>query len=69
MLLNLEREEQYMYKSLSGRKSDILGLEHRVDNPLEFLGLFLTMHNACQRHNIPAKRVILIYHVINWLIS
>jgi Zyg-11 family protein len=65
MLLNLGRLEHSMYESLSGNISDIPGLEHRVDNPLEFIGLFRTMHNACQRQNIPAKRVIFIYHVIN----
>jgi len=47
-----------MLESLSGRKSDIPGLEYRVDNPLEFLGLYHTQHNACRRHDIPAKIVI-----------
>lgn len=47
-----------MNESLSGRKSDIPGLECRVDNPLEFLGLYHTQHNACRRHDIPAKIVI-----------
>ncbi|XP_050432826.1 protein zer-1 homolog [Adelges cooleyi] len=42
-------------ESLSGKQSDIPGLESRVDNPLEFLGLYHTMHNACRRHDIPAK--------------
>jgi len=50
--------EQSMCESLSGRKSDIPGLEYRVDNPLEFLGLYHTQHNACRRHDIPAKIVI-----------
>ncbi|VVC37615.1 Armadillo-type fold,Leucine-rich repeat domain, L domain-like,Armadillo-like helical [Cinara cedri] len=42
-------------QSSSDKKSDIPGLENRVDNPLEFLGLYNTMYNACRRHNIPAK--------------
>jgi len=50
--------EHTMCESLSGRKSDIPGLEYRVDNPLEFLGLYHTLHNACRRHDIPAKIVI-----------
>jgi len=50
--------EHSMLESLSGRKSDIPGLEYRVDNPLEFLGLYHTQHNACRRHDIPAKIVI-----------
>lgn len=50
--------EQSMCESLSGRKSDIPGLECRVDNPLEFLGLYHTQYNACRRHDIPAKIVI-----------
>lgn len=50
--------EQSTCESLSGRKSDIPGLECRVDNPLEFLGLYHTQHNACRRHDIPAKIVI-----------
>jgi len=33
------------------------GLQCRVDNPLEFLGLYRTKHNACQQQNIPAKIV------------
>lgn len=45
---------------------DIPGLISRVDNPLEFLGLYGTHHGACKRHDIPAKQVtILIY--LNWV--
>jgi len=58
--------EHSMCESLSGKKSDIPGLECRVDNPLEFLGLYHTMHNACRRHDIPAKIVPNIF--INLLI-
>lgn len=36
---------------------DIPGLLSRVENPLEFLGLYGTMHGACKRHDIPAKQV------------
>lgn len=50
--------EHSLGESLSGKRSDIPGLECRVDNPLEFLGLYHTMHNACRRHDIPAKIVI-----------
>ncbi|XP_026472169.1 protein zer-1 homolog [Ctenocephalides felis] len=35
--------------------SDIPGLSKRMRNPLEFLGLYGTLHSACQRHDIPAK--------------
>lgn len=37
--------------------SDIPGLRKRSNNPLEFLGLFGTLHEACFRHHIPAKRI------------
>ncbi|VVC24130.1 Armadillo-type fold,Leucine-rich repeat domain, L domain-like,Armadillo-like helical [Cinara cedri] len=50
-------EYSQLYESLSSKKSDILGLESRVDNPLEFLGLYHTTHNACKRHDIPAKSI------------
>lgn len=36
---------------------DIPGLNSRVDNPLEFLGLYGTAHDASHRHCIPAKRI------------
>lgn len=38
-------------------RCDIPGLVSRVDNPLEFLGLYGTHHGACKRHDIPAKVV------------
>ncbi|CAL8113664.1 unnamed protein product [Orchesella dallaii] len=41
----------------STRLCDIPGLNCRVDNPLEFLGLYGTAHDASHRHCIPAKRV------------
>lgn len=53
--------EHSVCESLSGKKSDISGLECRVDSPLEFLGLYHTMHNACRRHDIPAKIVLIFY--------
>ncbi|CAK1588698.1 unnamed protein product [Parnassius mnemosyne] len=36
-------------------RCDIPGLVSRVNNPLEFLGLYGTHHGACKRHDIPAK--------------
>lgn len=38
-------------------RCDIPGLICRVNNPLEFLGLYGTHHGACKRHDIPAKVV------------
>ena len=38
-------------------QTDIPGLASRVNRPLEFLGLYGTMHGACRRHDIPAKLV------------
>lgn len=37
--------------------SDIPGLNSRVLNPFEFLGLYGTQHSACRRHDIPAKLI------------
>ncbi|KAL1117159.1 hypothetical protein AAG570_004486 [Ranatra chinensis] len=37
--------------------TDIPGLASRVNRPLEFLGLYNTMHEACRRHDIPAKLI------------
>lgn len=36
-------------------RCDIPGLVSRVNNPLNFLGLYGTHHGACKRHDIPAK--------------
>jgi len=41
----------------SGENCDIPGLESRVGNPLEFLGLYGALHDASHRHHIPAKRI------------
>lgn len=38
--------------------TDIPGLSSRVHNPFQFLGLYETQHDACLRHDIPAKLVI-----------
>lgn len=38
-------------------KCDIPGLTSRVGNPLHFLGLYETHHDACLRHDIPAKLI------------
>lgn len=42
---------------------EIPGLRSRVNNPLEFLGLYNTLHDACHRNHIPAKvvRVIAVH--------
>lgn len=37
--------------------TDIPGLRSRVGNPFEFLGLYGTLHEACRRYDIPAKRI------------
>jgi len=36
---------------------DIAGLSSRVDRPLDFLGLYKTHDNACDRQHIPAREV------------
>lgn len=45
--------------STSGKvkSSDIPGLMSRVNNPLQFLGLYNTTHSACRRFEIPALMV------------
>lgn len=35
----------------------IRGLQCRIKNPLEFLGLYKTCYGACTRVKIPAKRI------------
>ena len=37
--------------------TDIPGLRSRISNPLDFLGLYGTLHEACHRHHIPALRI------------
>ncbi|KAF5297204.1 hypothetical protein FQA39_LY12219 [Lamprigera yunnana] len=37
--------------------SDIPGLVSRVNNPFQFLGLYDAQHDACLRHDIPAKLI------------
>lgn len=37
--------------------SDIHGLSSRMSNPFQFLGLYETQHDACLRHDIPAKLI------------
>ncbi|XP_050432283.1 protein zer-1 homolog isoform X3 [Adelges cooleyi] len=41
----------------NGKQCDIPGLESRVENPLEYLGLYHTMYDACNREHIPAKTI------------
>lgn len=43
-------KKNYFFDQLS----DIPGLASRVKNPLQFLGLYGTSHQACTRHDIPA---------------
>jgi Zyg-11 protein homolog len=38
-------------------RSDIPGLESRVDRKLNFLGLYDTTNSACRRHDIPALMI------------
>lgn len=45
----------------NGCVSDIPGLSSRVKNPFQFLGLYETSHDACLRHDIPAKLVRLYF--------
>ncbi|XP_071445512.1 protein zer-1 homolog [Hetaerina americana] len=42
---------------MAAPQTDIPGLSSRVDNPLDFLGLYATHHGACHRHDIPAKKI------------
>lgn len=41
-------------------RCDIPGLVSRVNNPLQFLGLYATHHGACKRHDIPARVVSIV---------
>lgn len=41
----------------ASKGSDIPGLISRVENPLQFLGLYNTAHSACRRFEIPALLV------------
>lgn len=52
-----EDEENYYDADYYECISDIPGLSKRMKKPLEFLGLYGTLHSACQRHDIPAKVV------------
>ncbi|KAJ8959490.1 hypothetical protein NQ318_022187 [Aromia moschata] len=44
-------------ENTNGYVSDIPGLSSRVNNPFQFLGLYETSHDACLRHDIPAKLI------------
>ena len=44
-------------ENVSRWECDVPGLACRVGNPLEFLGLYRTSHEACCRKQIPAKTV------------
>lgn len=43
---------------------DIPGLSSRAKNPLQFLGLYETQHDACLRHDIPAKLVSVLFVLV-----
>lgn len=55
--------------------TDIPGLQSRISNPLDVLGLYGTLHEACHRHHIPALCVtgnaneeqIIAAGKVNWL--
>ncbi|XP_074038532.1 protein zer-1 homolog isoform X2 [Leptinotarsa decemlineata] len=44
-------------ETMNGYVSDIPGLSSRVNNPFQYLGLYETSHDACLRHDIPAKLI------------
>ncbi|XP_076263362.1 protein zer-1 homolog [Rhynchophorus ferrugineus] len=44
-------------ETVKSRGSDITGLKSRVSRPFYFLGLYETTHDACLRHDIPAKLI------------
>ncbi|CAH1179540.1 unnamed protein product [Phaedon cochleariae] len=44
-------------ETMYGCVSDIPGLNSRVNNPFQYLGLYETSHDACLRHDIPAKLI------------
>ncbi|XP_018578075.1 protein zer-1 homolog [Anoplophora glabripennis] len=44
-------------ETTNGHASDIPGLSSRVNNPFQYLGLYETSHDACLRHDIPAKLI------------
>ncbi|KAJ8927908.1 hypothetical protein NQ314_019538 [Rhamnusium bicolor] len=44
-------------ETTNGYASDIPGLSSRVNNPFQYLGLYETSHDACLRHDIPAKLI------------
>lgn len=53
---NKKKLEGYVFDEMEEEGfCDIPGLQSRVSNPLEFLGLYNTSHDACHRHHIPAK--------------
>ncbi|CAG9864354.1 unnamed protein product [Phyllotreta striolata] len=44
-------------ETLNESVCDIPGLTSRANNPFQYLGLYETSHDACLRHDIPAKLV------------
>lgn len=47
----------------NAKSSDIPGLMARVNDPLQFLGLYNTAHSACRRFEIPAVMVSWTSHI------
>ncbi|CAG9832003.1 unnamed protein product [Diabrotica balteata] len=44
-------------ETTNGTMCDIPGLSSRANNPFQYLGLYETSHDACLRHDIPAKLI------------
>lgn len=44
-------------ETINGSVCDIPGLSSRANNPFQYLGLYETSHDACLRHDIPAKLI------------
>jgi len=51
---NLVADYSKMGGRCDGKQCDIPGLARRIENPLEFLGLYKTHHEASRRQHIPA---------------
>lgn len=52
---NLAADYSKLGGRCDGKMCDIPGLARRIDNPLEFLGLYKTHHEASRRQHIPAR--------------
>jgi len=54
---NLAADYSKLGGRCDGKQCDIPGLARRIENPLEFLGLYKTHHEAARRQHIPARVV------------